>query len=62
MRAPQVPDYYEIVQEPIDLRMIADRIDTGDYYITLEARNASAKERKKEALHSCVIACAWRGF
>jgi hypothetical protein len=42
-RAPQVPDYYEIVQEAIDLRMIADRIDSGDYYITLEARDASAR-------------------
>ena len=33
-----MPDYYEIVQEPIDLRMILDRINAGDYYVTLEAR------------------------
>jgi hypothetical protein len=33
-----VPDYYEIVKEPIDLTMILDRINAGDYYITLEAR------------------------
>jgi histone acetyltransferase len=32
----EVPDYYEIVKEPIDLRMILDRIECGDYYITLE--------------------------
>lgn len=32
----QVPDYYEIVKEPIDLTMILNRINAGDYYITLE--------------------------
>lgn len=37
----QVPDYYEIVKEPIDLKMILDRIDAGDYYITLEARRVA---------------------
>ncbi len=34
----QVPDYYEIVKEPIDLTMILNRINAGDYYITLEVR------------------------
>ena len=38
----QVPDYYEIVKEPIDLTMILNRIDAGDYYITLEARASRA--------------------
>ena len=37
-----MPDYYEVVTEPIDLMMISDRIDAGDYYITLEARAVCA--------------------
>ena len=34
----EVTDYYEIVKEPIDLRLILERIEAGDYYITLEVR------------------------
>jgi hypothetical protein len=48
-----VPDYYEIVQEPIDLRMIADRIESGDYYITLEARGAALMRCACDACCMC---------
>ena len=34
--AAEVPDYYEVVTEPIDLQMIAQRIESGDFYVTLE--------------------------
>ena len=34
----EVPDYYEIVKEPMSLQTIGQRIDAGDYYITLEVR------------------------
>ena len=34
----EVTDYYDIVKEPIDLKMILERIESGDYYITLEVR------------------------
>ena len=34
----EVPDYYEIVKEPMSLQTIWQRIDAGDYYITLEVR------------------------
>ena len=44
--AHQVPDYYEVVKEPIDLQMILNRIDAGDYYITLEARCACVRTRR----------------
>lgn len=36
----EVPDYYEIIKEPMDLHTIGQRIDAGDYYITLEVRAA----------------------
>jgi histone acetyltransferase len=32
----EVPDYYEIIKEPMDLHSIGLRIDAGDYYVTLE--------------------------
>jgi len=32
----EVPDYYEIIKEPMDLQTIGLRIDAGDYYVTLE--------------------------
>ena len=31
-----MPDYYEVVKEPIDLGCIKARISAGDYYVTLE--------------------------
>jgi len=49
----QVPDYYEIVKEPIDLKMILDRIDAGDYYITLEARSRRVQRFARAVL--CVL-------
>ena len=37
----EVPDYYEIVKEPMSLQTIGQRIDAGDYYITLEVRSTA---------------------
>jgi histone acetyltransferase len=31
-----VPDYRDIVKEPVDLKMISDRIASGDHYLALE--------------------------
>ncbi len=32
----EVPDYYEIVKDPIDLETIGHRVNCGVYYATLE--------------------------
>ena len=34
--ARQVPDYYEIVKDPVDLGLIQKRIESGEYYVALE--------------------------
>lgn len=54
----EVTDYYEIVKEPIDLRLILERIQVGDYYITLEVRSrcVGALRLPVAAIHSCVCA------
>ena len=41
-----MPDYCEVVKEPIDLQMILNRIDAGDYYITLEVRRVRVRTRR----------------
>jgi len=32
----QVPDYYDIIKDPIDLEIVNKRVDSGNYYITRE--------------------------
>uniref|UniRef100_A0A7S0RDS6 histone acetyltransferase n=1 Tax=Pyramimonas obovata TaxID=1411642 RepID=A0A7S0RDS6_9CHLO len=32
----EVPDYYDIIKDPVDLAMVKRRLSAGEYYITLE--------------------------
>jgi len=32
----EVPDYYEVIKDPIDLETVAKRVEAGNYYITKE--------------------------
>ena len=32
----QVPDYYDIIHDPVDLSLIEKRLNLGDYYMTLD--------------------------
>lgn len=39
----EVPDYYTIIKDPVDLRMIEERLMSKSYYITLEIFQADLK-------------------
>ena len=39
----EVPDYYDVVKDPIDLSMIEEQVVRGGYYITLEIFAADFK-------------------
>lgn len=45
----EVSDYYDIVKEPVDLRMIGERLELGDYYVTLEVFAADFRRM----FHNC---------
>ena len=32
----EVPDYYDVVKDPLYLELIKERVDGGEYYATLE--------------------------
>ena len=32
----EVPDYYEVVKDPLDMELIQERVASGNYYVTLE--------------------------
>ena len=34
--AEEVPDYYDVVKDPICMDVIKERVDSGEYYVTLE--------------------------
>ena len=38
MNAAEVPDYYTIVSDPVDLSLIARRVESGQYYVALDVR------------------------
>ncbi|KAL6052194.1 histone acetyltransferase [Balamuthia mandrillaris] len=41
--AKEVPDYYDVIKDPIDLSTIESRLDSGQYYITKEIFLADIK-------------------
>jgi histone acetyltransferase len=41
--AREVPDYYDIIKDPIDLRTISRRLDSEQYFITLDMFVADMK-------------------
>jgi len=36
VNAEEVPDYYDVVKDPICMETIKDRVENGEYYVTLE--------------------------
>jgi histone acetyltransferase len=38
-----VPDYYDIIKDPIDLKVIAKRVESEQYYVTLDMFVADAR-------------------
>lgn len=47
----EVPDYYDIVKNPMDLGTMQKRVETGRYYITLEIFLADLKRIWSNAKH-----------
>lgn len=39
----EVPDYYEVVKDPIDLSMVTARVESGSYYKSLDMFHADLK-------------------
>jgi len=39
----EVPDYYDIIKDPIDLETVAKRVEGGNYYITKELFQSDLK-------------------
>lgn len=38
-----VPDYYDVIKDPVDLKTLSKRLESGQYYVTLEMFVADAK-------------------
>ena len=49
--AEDVPDYYDIVKNPMDLATMQKRVESGKYYITLEIFLADLKRIWANARH-----------
>ena len=47
----EVPDYYDIIKNPMDLQTMQKRVETGKYYITLEIFLADLKRIWANAKH-----------
>ncbi|XP_042430297.1 histone acetyltransferase GCN5-like [Zingiber officinale] len=41
--AREVPDYYDIIKDPMDLRTMSKRLESGQYYVTFEMFVADVK-------------------
>ncbi|OVA05355.1 GNAT domain [Macleaya cordata] len=41
--ARDVPDYYDVIKDPVDLRTLSKRLESGQYYVTLEMFVADVK-------------------
>jgi len=39
----EVPDYYEVIKDPVDLELVEKRVEAGNYYITKEIFLADVK-------------------
>nr|GEV44149.1 histone acetyltransferase GCN5-like isoform X1 [Tanacetum cinerariifolium] len=46
-----VPDYYDIIRDPMDLKTMAKRVDSEQYYVTLEMFLADARRRTGLQMH-----------
>lgn len=60
----QVPDYYEVVKDPIDLEMMEKRTKVGNYYITKDiflsdirriCENCKMYNREETDYHKCAL-------
>lgn len=36
VNARDVPDYYVVIKDPMDLKTLSKKVETGEYYITFE--------------------------
>nr|GEY68173.1 histone acetyltransferase GCN5 [Tanacetum cinerariifolium] len=60
-----VPDYYDIIRDPMDLKTMAKRVNSEQYYVTLEmfladARRMFANSRTYNSLETIYFKCSTR--
>ncbi|PWA80289.1 histone acetyltransferase of the GNAT family 1 [Artemisia annua] len=62
-----VPDYYDIIRDPMDLKTMAKRVDSEQYYVTLEmfladARRMFANARTYNSPETIYFKCSTREY